>query len=216
MFSVLGIAIVSPLFIPIMIANRLTGEGHIFYSQERMGLHNSRFKILKFATMLKNSANMKGGSITLRNDSRITPVGKYLRITKLNELPQLLNVIKGDMSFVGPRPLMPISFEKYTKEVQQVIYNCKPGITGIGSVIFRDEEKLVSDAKLRGEDPMDFYKKKIFPIKGRLEIWYQNNQSIVTDLKILILTFVVIFSLDSKLISFFFPNLPIKNNHPIL
>jgi len=210
-FSVIGLLIISPLFIPIIIANRLTGEGEIFYGQTRVGYKTNRFGILKFATMLKNSPSLKGGTITMRNDPRITPMGKYLRITKLNELPQLLNVIKGDMSFVGPRPLMPKSFSRYTEDVQGKVYDSVPGITGIGSIIFRDEEKMVTDAHEKGIDPEDFYDDVIFPYKGQLELWYRKNKSFWTDFKILVATAWVIIRPNSEIMFSWFKELPKKN-----
>lgn len=188
--------LLSPLLIPIIVLLRLTGEGEVFYLQERIGYKNKPFNILKFATMLKNSPNMKGGEITLRNDPRVTMVGKYLRITKLNELPQLFNVFMGHMSLVGPRPLMKVSFEKYTPNVQDKIYDSKPGITGVGSVVFRDEENMVTHS---GIPPREFYDNYIFPYKGKLEMWYQENKSFRVDIYIFFLTIWVIISPKSSL-----------------
>jgi lipopolysaccharide/colanic/teichoic acid biosynthesis glycosyltransferase len=204
-FSLLLLFLLAPLLIPVMVLLRLTAEGEVFYKQKRIGYNNQVFMIWKFATMLKNSPNMKGGELTLRNDPRVTTMGKFLRITKLNELPQLINVLKGDMSFVGPRPLMPISFEQYAPEIQAVVYNSKPGITGIGSVIFRDEEKLVTES---GMDPWEFYKWHIFPLKGALEQWYQKKKSFYTDVMLLFLTAWVILFPHSKLPYTIFPQLP--------
>ena len=144
LFSSILLIILSPLLIPIMICLKFTGEGYIFYKQERVGFKNKKFSILKFATMLKDSPNMAGGVITTKKDPRITPLGGFLRKSKINELPQLINIFLGDMSFVGPRPVMQISFNAYPPEVQSVIYNVKPGLTGIGSIIFRDEEELIT------------------------------------------------------------------------
>ena len=152
-----------PLFIPIAIIQKLTAEGYIFYYQKRIGLHKEYFDLWKFATMLKDSPNMGTGSITLRNDPRVTPLGKYLRSTKVNELPQVINVLKGDMSIIGPRPLVDRTFQAYSPEVQEKVYNSKPGITGIGSIVFRDEERLISSAEI---PPHEFYKLHIAPYKG--------------------------------------------------
>ncbi len=200
-----GIALIllSPILLPIMIILKLTGEHDIFYFQKRIGYKNKEFNIWKFATMLKNSPNIGTGEITLRNDPRVLPMGGFLRKTKINELPQIFNVLKGDMSIVGPRPLMEVSFKLYDEVIQKNIYNAKPGITGIGSVIFRDEEKLVSDAI----DAKDMYN-KIFPFKGALEMWYQQNASIFTDFKIIFLTaWSIVFS-KNTLANTFFKNLP--------
>ena len=185
--------LLSPLLIPILIGLKLTGEGEIFYKQERVGLKNNKFNILKFATMLKNSPNMSGGVITTKKDPRITPMGGFLRKSKINELPQLLNILKGDMSFVGPRPVMQVSFDAYPEKVQASIYNVTPGLTGVGSIIFRDEEELITKVKNSGGDTWDYYKNTIYPFKGELEMWYLKNQSFIVDLKIIVLTAVVIF-----------------------
>ena len=105
---------ISPVFIPVIILLLLTGEHEVFYRQDRVGYKNKIFKILKFATMLKNSPNMGDGDVTKRGDPRITAVGKFLRQSKLNELPQVINILLGDMSFVGPRPLMKVGFDRYS------------------------------------------------------------------------------------------------------
>jgi lipopolysaccharide/colanic/teichoic acid biosynthesis glycosyltransferase len=194
-----------PLFIPIVIGQKLTGEGYVFYFQKRIGYKNQYFYIWKFATMLKNSPNMGTGSITLRNDPRVTPMGKILRPTKLNEFPQVINVLKGDLSIVGPRPLVDRTFDAYSKEVQEIIYNVKPGITGIGSIVFRDEESLISNSN---EDPHIFYKRVIAPYKGELELWYQNKASLYTDVMIIFLTAWAIIFKDSQLYYKVFKDLP--------
>ena len=205
-----GIAILflSPLLVPVIIGLRLTGEGYVWYKQERLGYKNKPFLIWKFATMLKNSANMPGGYITVKKDPRLTPMGDFLRKSKINELPQLFNIFFGHMSVVGPRPVMRVSFEAYPNEVQKVIYNVKPGLTGIGSIIFRDEEELITDVKNNGGDLWDFYKGKIYPFKGQLEIWYQNNKSFMLDLKLIFLTAWVILAPTSKLYEKWFKDLP--------
>jgi lipopolysaccharide/colanic/teichoic acid biosynthesis glycosyltransferase len=208
-----GIAILflSPLLVPVIIGLRLTGEGYVWYKQERLGYKNKPFLIWKFATMLKNSANMPGGYITVKKDPRLTPMGDFLRKSKINELPQLFNIFFGHMSVVGPRPVMRVSFEAYPNEVQKVIYNVKPGLTGIGSIIFRDEEELITDVKNNGGDLWDFYKGKIYPFKGQLEIWYQNNKSFMLDLKLIFLTAWVILAPTSKLYEKWFKDLPKRN-----
>ena len=212
-FALVAILIISPLLIPIMIGLKLTGEGYIFYRQERVGYKNQLFSILKFATMLKDSPNMKGGAITMKRDPRITPMGHFLRKTKINELPQLFNVLNGEMSFVGPRPVMKKqSFDHYPADVQAVIYNVRPGITGIGSLIFRNEEELITEAKEAGLNPKEFYIHQIYPYKGQLEKWYQANQSFIIDLKILFLTGWYIIIPASQLAFKWFHGLPTKPN----
>jgi len=204
--SFITLIILLPLFIPIVIALRLTAEGEVFYFQERIGLNNSRFQIWKFATMLKNSMNMGTGSITLQNDFRVTPIGKFLRKTKINELPQIINILKGDISLVGPRPLVTKTFSAYSAEVQDQIYKVKPGLTGIGSIIFRDEESIISAVK--DEDPHEFYKRVIAPYKGELEMWYQDHRSFVLDLQLIFLTAWVILFPKSRLYEKWFKDLP--------
>ena len=209
--SGIAILILSPLLIPVIIGLKLTGEGYIFYKQERVGYKNKSFLIWKFATMLKDSANMPGGIMTTKKDPRITLMGGFLRKSKINELPQLFNIFFGHMSVVGPRPVMKVSFEAYPKEVKEVIYNVKPGLTGIGSIIFRDEETLLSDVKNNGGDLWEFYKRKIYPFKGELEIWYQNHKSLVLDMKLIFLTAWAIIFPTSKLYEKWFKDLPKRN-----
>jgi lipopolysaccharide/colanic/teichoic acid biosynthesis glycosyltransferase len=200
--------ILAPFLLPIVILLRLTSEGEVFYLQERIGLNKKPFMIYKFATMLKNSSKMTGGFITIQNDPRVTFMGGFLRKSKINELPQLLNIIIGDMSVVGPRPVMQISFESYPEDIQKVIYNVKPGLTGIGSIIFRDEEELISNVNNNGGDILNFYKKTIYPFKGEVEIWYQNNKSFFLDIKLIFITAWVIFSPNSKIYEKLFKDLP--------
>lgn len=206
--SGIALLILAPLLVPIMVGLKLTGEGDIWYKQQRVGYKNKPFLIWKFATMLRNSQNMKGGIMTTKKDPRITPMGGFLRKSKINELPQLINIFKGDMSIVGPRPLMRISFEAYPISVQEVIYNVKPGLTGIGSIIFRDEEELITQVKNKGEDPWDFYANKIYPFKGEVEKWYQQHESFLVDFKIIIITAWVIFNPKSEIVYSWFKDLP--------
>jgi lipopolysaccharide/colanic/teichoic acid biosynthesis glycosyltransferase len=195
-----------PLFVPIVVILRLTGEGEVFYLQERIGYKNSKFNIWKFATMLKNSLELGTGSITLENDFRVTKVGKFLRKTKINELPQLYNIIKGDITIVGPRPVLDQDWKLYPDSIINKIYDVKPGLTGIGSIIFRDEESLMSSVK--DEDYHEFYKRVIAPYKGKLEIWYQKNQSMLVDLKLIVLTALVIVLPSNRLHEKWFKDLP--------
>ena len=204
--SLIALTLLLPLFILIVIILRFTAEGEIFYLQERIGLNNSRFKIWKFATMLKNSMNMGTGSITLQNDFRVTPTGKFLRKSKINELPQIINILKGDISLVGPRPLVTKTFAAYSEDIQSKIYKVKPGLTGIGFIVFRDEETLISTVK--NEDPHDFYKRVIAPYKGALEMWYQEHRSFILDLQLIFLTAWVIIFNKSRLYENWFKELP--------
>ena len=205
LIATIALILLSPLLIPSIIILLFTGEHEVFYLQDRVGYKKRRFKIWKFATMLKNSPNIGTGEITLRNDPRVTRFGKFLRMTKVNELPQIINVLKGDMSIVGPRPLMDVSFKLYPEHVQEVIYNSKPGMTGIGSLIFRDEEKIVSEA----QDPIAMYA-TIYPYKGTLELWYQKNASLYTDFIIIFLTAWSILFPKNQLTHKIFKDLPLR------
>ncbi len=207
--SLITLIILLPVFLPIIIILRFSAEGEVFYFQERIGFKNSKFKIWKFATMLKNSMNIGPGSITLRNDPRVTKIGSFLRKTKINELPQIINILKGDISLVGPRPLVIKTFRAYNRDVQSKIYNVKPGLTGIGSIIFRDEESIIS--AIKDEDPHEFYRRVIAPYKGELEMWYQKYNSFILDLQLIFMTAWVILFPKSRLYEKWFKDLPVRN-----
>jgi lipopolysaccharide/colanic/teichoic acid biosynthesis glycosyltransferase len=207
LLSILTLLLLLPLFIPIVVILLFTGEHKVFYSQTRVGYKNQNFKILKFATMLSNSANLGSGSLTLKNDPRVLPFGTFLRKTKINELPQILNIIIGDLSIVGPRPQMQVDFEKYSVEVQKKIYDVRPGLTGIGSIIFRDEESLISVAS-ENENPHDFYKRVIAPYKGELEVWYQEKRTLFLDFKLIFMTAWAIIFPETRLYEKWFKDLP--------
>mgnify|MGYP002344734426 CR=1 FL=1 len=193
-----------------MIGLLLTGEHYIFYFQERIGLKNRKFMMWKFATMLKASPSLPGGLYTTRKDPRLMPLGGFLRKTKINEIPQLVNILKGDMSIVGPRPLVDKTFEPYPDHVKARVYDVRPGLTGIGSIVFRDEEKLLSETKL---DKAEYYANYISPYKGELELWYQSHQSFRTDCLIVFLTVWVVIFPQSKLVYCLFRDLPSRPDH---
>jgi lipopolysaccharide/colanic/teichoic acid biosynthesis glycosyltransferase len=210
LLALLALLVLLPLFIPIVVILLLTGEHKVFYLQTRVGYKNKDFKIIKFATMLSNSANMGSGSLTLKNDPRVLPFGFFLRKTKINELPQILNIIIGDLSIVGPRPQMQVDFEKYSDDIQGKIYNVKPGLTGIGSIVFRDEESLISAASEK-ENPHDFYKRVIAPYKGELEMWYQAKRSFILDFQLIFITAWAIVVPETRLYEKWFHDLPKRN-----
>ena len=210
LLSSTALLLLFPVFLIVMLVLLLTGEKEVFYLQERVGFRNKLFKIIKFVTMVKNSPKIGTGSLTLRNDPRVLPFGKILRKTKINELPQIFNVLIGNMSIVGPRPQMEIDFEKFPSNCRKNIYKSKPGITGIGSIFFRDEEKWIS--KHKGNKHI-FYKEKIAPYKANLEIWYLNNKSHFVDLKLIFITAWVIFFPSSNILGYFFNNLPTKPSY---
>ena len=200
-----ALLVLSPLLVPVCIGLLLTGEHYVFYFQKRIGRHNKKFGIWKFATMLKNSPNMAGGLHTTRRDPRVLPMGHFLRMTKINEIPQLVNILLGDMSIVGPRPLVDKTFDPYPEHVKKAIYNVRPGLTGIGSVVFRDEERLLSES---GMALAEFYARYIAPAKGELELWYQRHLSLKTDLLLIFLTAWVILFPKSQLLHKVFKDLP--------
>jgi lipopolysaccharide/colanic/teichoic acid biosynthesis glycosyltransferase len=190
--------------VPIMIGLKLSGEHYIFYGQMRIGWHGKDFKLLKFATMLKDSPNLPGGLYTSINDSRMLPMGKFLRKTKINELPQLLNIFVGQMSIVGYRPTVREHYNSYSDEAKQKIYNTKPGLTGIGSIVFRNEEELLQ----KFEDKKSFHQKIIMPYKAMLECWYVDNNNLINYFKIIFLTMIVVFKSNTNIWKKAFLNLP--------
>lgn len=203
-FSSFALIVLSPLLLPIALLLRFTGEGEIFYVQKRVGRYGEYFELLKFATMLKNSPNIGNGNITIKNDPRILPFGAFLRKTKLNELPQLWNIFVGDMSIVGPRPMVLGTFQHYPEEARNVLCTVRPGLTGIGSIVFRDEERYLDGHA----DPMAFYCGVIIPHKSNLELWYVANQSFKLYLWVIFATALVIFSPSSKIVQTLFQGLP--------
>ncbi len=203
--SGLALIILSPLLIPIAIILKLTGEGEIFYIQPRVGKAGQLFGLIKFATMLKDSPNLPGGDVTLANDPRVLPVGRFLRKTKINELPQLWNILKGDMSIVGPRPLTPRNFEFYSKKIQEKVITMPPGLTGIGSIVFRDEESIIASSP---KTATLCYQEDIAPFKGELELWYKNNQSFWLDLLLMLLTAWVVIAPGSRFYENYLKGLP--------
>ena len=184
-FSVLGVLILLPLIIVVSILIKLTSKGAVLFKQVRVTKDGKLFKIYKFRTMRENSEGNK--QITVGNDSRITSIGHILRKTKLDELPQLFNVIKGEMSLVGPRPEVPRYVELYTEE-QRKILSVPAGITDYASIYFSNESELLGKA----EDPEKYYIEKIMPHKIDLNMKYINNMGILTDIKIIMLTILKI------------------------
>jgi lipopolysaccharide/colanic/teichoic acid biosynthesis glycosyltransferase len=203
-FTSFALLVLSPLMVSLAIILRFSGEGEIFYKQNRVGINRKSFGLLKFATMLKNSPNLGTGNMTVKNDPRILPLGNFLRKTKINELPQLLNIFLGDMSIIGPRPLTQDHFDEYLPIVQEAISSVRPGLSGLGSIIFRDEEEMLH----QHTGAKQFYKENISPYKGCLEAWYVKNNGLFTYFMLIALTgWVVIFS-KSKAVWKIFPFLP--------
>jgi len=182
-----GIALLCflPFLLVIAALLRFSGEGEVLYRQERVGLHGKLFGLLKFATMLKDSPNLGSGLITLQNDPRVLPIGRFLRRTKLNEVPQLWNVLRGDMSLIGPRPQAPAHFDVFPAHVRAELIEVRPGLSGIGSIVFRDEETLFSKP---GRDPERYYADVIAPYKGELELWFIRRRGLWLYLVLIALT----------------------------
>ncbi len=183
-FSLIAIILITPFMVPIVIGLILTGEHHVFYRQERIGRKGKAFYLLKFATMLENSLNMPGGSHTLKDDPRLLPMGKFLRKTKINELPQLINILKGDMSIIGYRPIGDVAYDHWPEWAKKELYDLRPGLSGIGSIVFRDEEEILQKV----DDVDSFYRNTIIPYKMKLECWYNRNVSISLYWKLIWLT----------------------------
>ena len=204
LFSGLAILILFPFMLPIMIGLKLTGEHDIFYCQERVGKGGKIFKVLKFATMMRNSENMPGGVLTQKNDPRILPMGKFLRKTKINELPQLINIFVGQMSVIGPRPQAKRHYDLYSDDVKAAIDTIPPGLSGIGSIVFRDEEDMLNAV----EDRDYFHDQIIAPYKGELEIWFTQHRNVINYFKLIYLTVLAVLKPSSNKWKTSFKDLP--------
>ena len=183
-FSFFGLIIVSPLLLIIAIAIKADSAGPVFYCGKRVGKSGKIFKIFKFRTMV-SSADKMGGPSTAGDDPRLMKVGKLLRKHNLDELPQLINILKGEMSFVGPRPEVPSEVETYSPEEKETILSVKPGLTDFATLEDIHEEEILRGSK----DPHQTYREKIKPKKLRLAQKYVREQSFWLDIKILFKTF---------------------------
>ncbi len=200
----IALLVLSPMLVPVVVTLRLTGEGEIFFLQERIGQGGKKFKLIKFVTMLKNSPNIGTGTVTMKGDPRVLPVGKFLRKTKINELPQLLNILFGDMSIIGPRPLTSQAFSAYSESTQNFITQVRPGLSGVGSIIFRGEEEIMDGATAS----VNFYAIVIAPYKGALEKWFVLNKSIYIYFAAIFVTAWVVLFPSTKIAWRVFKNLP--------
>lgn len=203
-FAGLALLILVPLLVPVALLLRFTGEGEVFYVQERIGRGGKPFGLYKFATMLKNSPSLGTGTVTVKGDPRVLPVGRFLRKTKLNELPQLLNILKGDMSIIGPRPQTLRCFNAFPPKSQAEIIKVRPGLSGIGSIVFRDEEELMHASN----EPERFYDEVIMPYKGALEEWYVAHQGLRVYLAAIFVTAWIVIQPRSSMVWRAFPGLP--------
>jgi len=182
-FSFIGLLFMSPFLFVIIVITKITNKGPVFYRGIRSGKFNKPFKIFKFRTMIKN-AEKKGGPSTALNDPRLTKIGKKLRKYKIDELPQLMNILLGQMSFVGPRPQV----EKYTKlynDKEKTILYVRPGLTDYASIEFINLDKILGD-----KDVDNKYMKEVEPRKNQLRIKYVEDQTLWIDIKILLKTFL--------------------------
>jgi lipopolysaccharide/colanic/teichoic acid biosynthesis glycosyltransferase len=207
--SAIALVVLCPLLLPIILALKLTGEGEVFFLQERIGQNKKVFKLFKFATMIKDSPNIGTGTVTIKSDPRVLPFGRFLRKTKINELPQLLNVFIGNMSVIGPRPQTHRCFEAFSKDSQEIIVQVKPGLSGIGPIIFRGEEDILDEHL----EALDFYDNVIGPYKGEVEAWYSNKQHLSIYFCLIFLTVWIVCFPKSNLIWRVFKSLPAPPNN---
>lgn len=185
--SLTGLVVLIPVFLIISILIKKEDGGSIFFIQRRVGQNGKLFKIYKFRTMIENSEKL-GAQVTKKDDPRITKVGKFLRKYKLDELPQLLNVLKGNMNLVGPRPEVPRYVEFYQKEYKEIL-KVKPGVTDYAALEFIDEEIILKGSK----NPEETYLLEVLPKKIEYYKRYINNINFITDLKLIIKTIIRVF-----------------------
>ena len=204
LFAATALLALAPLLLPITIILRLTGEGEIVFRQSRVGLGGKPFQLLKFATMLKDSPNLGTGTVTLKDDPRVLPIGRLLRATKINELPQLINILRGDMSVIGPRPQTQRCFDAFPEKSRRAIVEVRPGLSGVGSVAFRGEDRMLQSAG----DATQLYDDVIMPFKGRLEEWYVAERGLKTYFLLIVVTVWAVVRRDSRLLWRVFPELP--------
>jgi len=179
-FSLAGLILLLPVFILVTLIIKITMPGPVFFRQTRIGYNAQPFTIYKLRSMRVNTSNV---SITLSNDERITPFGRFLRQTKVDELPQLFNIIKGDMSVVGPRPDVPGYSDKLSGE-DQLIWTVKPGLTGLDSLTYPDEQIILD----KQEDPQQYYDEVLWPAKVAINVEYVKNHTMMLDFKIIFRT----------------------------
>ena len=183
MYPSIGLVILSPTFLFIAFAIKRDSPGPVFYRGKRVGLGGKEFKILKFRTMYDDEKSFNGSKITASGDPRVTPLGKKLRDTKANELPQLWNVLIGDMSLVGPRPEDPEFVKKWPQEEKDILLSVRPGITSPATVVYRYEESMLKPANV-----MHDYLKNILPSKLRFDTIYIRERNILNDLDVIFWT----------------------------
>lgn len=188
--ALIGLVLLTPVFLIVALAIKLDSPGPVFYIGKRIGKDGVPFGIIKFRTMVDH-ADRIGAALTQGQDRRVTPVGRVLRKWKLDELPQLLNVLRGEMSVVGPRPEAPCYVEHYTPEQRRVL-QVKPGITGLTQVRFRHEEWLLQQCR----DVEEEYVREIMPCKLALDLQYIGSRSLLMDMKLIAQTFRCLFETE--------------------
>ena len=199
-----------PLFLIVSLLLLITGEHLVIYRQSRIGRFGREFDIVKFVTMLKNSPNLGSGTLTVEKDDRVLPVGRFLRSSKINELPQIYNVLRGDMSLVGHRPLVQREYDAYDNETKKIIDKVRPGVTGIASLVLRNENSIYPDPE-NSRAVVHFYNNEIAPYKAALEVWYASNRSLRNYFKIIFLTAGVVILNKPQLVKIIFKDLPVAS-----
>ena len=187
-FATMGILVSAPLFLIAGILIKITTPGPIFFTQKRIGRGWVPFNIYKFRTMIYNTSR-PGFYITIHEDSRITSIGKLLRVLKIDELPQFINVLRGNMSLVGPRPELPHFIDYYKKDFESIL-SVRPGMTDLASVIFFNESSLLD----KNNHPEEFYIKSILPRKIKISKTYVEKKNFYLDIKIIFVTLMVLIS----------------------
>lgn len=185
--AVAGLALLSPIFVVVAIAIKLDSRGPVFFRQVRVAHGGHLFRILKFRSMRVETAPA-GTELTVHEDERVTRFGAFLRRSKLDEIPQLINVLAGDMSLVGPRPEVPQFIMYYTPQQRAIILSVKPGITDYAAILFRDESALLDP----GRDPVEVYRREIMPVKFRYYERYVRQIRILNDLRIVLATVILL------------------------
>jgi len=188
LFSVFGLIITSPVLAVVALAIKISSPGPVFFRGERIGKKGKPFRIFKFRTMVENAEEL-GGPSTASDDPRLTKIGLFLKKYQLDELPQLINVLKGEMSFVGPRPEVPFYINMMTEEEKKIILSIQPGITDFSSLQNFHEGEVLKGSP----DPEKTYMEKIRPTKIKLQMEYVKNRSFLLDLKIIVKTILKVF-----------------------
>jgi lipopolysaccharide/colanic/teichoic acid biosynthesis glycosyltransferase len=186
--AALGLILLLPLMAVIALLIKLDSPGSVFFAHERVGRHGRKFKVLKFRTMVQDAPKL-GGAITAGHDPRITRIGRLLRLTKLDELPQLWNVLKGEMSLVGPRPEVERYVQLWEPELRELVLSVRPGITGLTQIRYRHEERLLTQQP----DPEKYYREVLLPLKLASDAEYVRRRSLLFDFYLLLRTFLALF-----------------------